>query len=60
MDWTAIALTARLSGCTALMLLVTGLSQSPRFYHRPEVPKVGMTAAMLAAARAYEAGQAQR
>ncbi len=25
MDWTAIALTARLSGCTALMLLVTGL-----------------------------------
>lgn len=45
-----------LSYAIAHMLLVTGLSQSHSFYHQPEVPKQGMTAAMLDAARAYEAG----
>ena len=43
-----------LSYAIAHMLLVTGLSQSHAFYPKPEVPKQGMTAAMLAAARAYE------
>jgi hypothetical protein len=37
------------------MLLCTGLSQSHAAYIKPEVPKFGMTAAMLAAAQAYEA-----
>ena len=45
-----------LSYAIAHMLLCTGLSQSHSTYHKPEVPKLGMTAAMLAAAQAYEAG----
>ncbi len=44
-----------LSYAIAQMLLVTGLSQSKTFYHTPEVPKLGMTAAMLAAAQSFEA-----
>jgi cation transport ATPase len=45
-----------LSYAIAHMLLCTGLSQSHSTYQKPEVPKLGMTAAMLAAAQAYEAG----
>jgi allantoin racemase len=45
-----------LSYAIAHMLLVTGLAQSKGFYHAPEVPKSGMTAAMLDAARTFEAG----
>ena len=40
----------------AHLLLCTGLSQSHTAYPKPEVPKPGMTAAMLAAAQAFEAG----
>ena len=45
-----------LSYAIAHMLLCTGLSQSHSTYQKPEVPKLGMTAAMLAAAQVYEAG----
>lgn len=45
-----------LSYAIAHLLLATGLSQSHAAYIKPEVPKLGMTAAMLAAAQAYEAG----
>ena len=45
-----------LSYAIAHMLLVTGLAQSRSAYHAPEVPKQGMTAAMLAAAQAFESG----
>lgn len=45
-----------LSYAIAHMLLVSGLAQSRSAYPAPEVPKAGMTAAMLDAARAFEAG----
>ncbi len=32
-----------------------GLSQSKTFYHTPEVPKLGMAEAMLAAAQSFAA-----
>lgn len=44
-----------LSYAIAQMLLVTGLSQSKTFYHTPEVPKLGMAEAMLAAAQSFAA-----
>ncbi len=44
-----------LSYAIAQMLLVTELSQSKAFYHTPEVPKLGMAQAMLAAAQSFKA-----